>query len=144
MEYMSSTEIPTKEDRAEQKGLTVRSASLVVAVVLIMLSAGNFFTNRTVAQELPLPPSPFGGRIIDVTACSCSAGFRLTIGPPVPAENIVVQLGVTKIFMWWQVFRPGPWTLGLWQTGGVCKVYSGKGCTELDVEGTVLIIGTSL
>lgn len=126
------------------------TATLVVMVVLATLALGYILTELTTAQsgsdaEAGLTSSiPFGGQIESVDWCTCSFGFRISVGDPVPAENIVVQLGVTEIFMWWQVYRTGPWTLGLWSPGGVCEVYAGKSCYELDVEGTVLIIGTSM
>lgn len=127
----------------EKRGLTTKSAILVVLIVIVTLSFGYQTTGESSAQ-LPFVSNPFGGRIESVDYCTCSFGFRLDIGPPVPAEKIVVQLGLTQIFMWWQVYRTGPWTLGLWSAGGECRVYAGKSCYDLDVNGQVLIIGTSL
>ncbi len=134
-----------------KRGIGVKSAIAVVIVVLLTLSTGHAFTTRlsavstdVISGEIPGVGSPFGGRIEEVFWCTCSLGVRISVGDPVPAEYIVVQLGTTAVYLWYQFFRPEPWALGLWSQGGTCTYIAGKNCDEADVEGTVIMIGTSL
>ena len=94
------------------------------------------------AKAIPLG-LPFGGWIGWVTYCTCSFNLLLTVVGPSPG-NFVLQPGVSIIFPFGQVYRPGPAVVGSYTPGGACMVFSGKGCAPEPVTGTIIMIGTSL
>ena len=88
---------------------------------------------------------PFGGQItqVDYYSCACSGGVLITVGPPVPAYEIVVN-AATAVYPYGQFFRVGPWSLGLYIPGGVCLTPGYPSCTTKAVGGQVFMIGTSM
>jgi len=86
----------------------------------------------------------FGGMITAVTYCTCNFNILLTIGPPAGGV-FVYQTGASMTYMYGQVYRPGPWTLGLYTPGaGICMMYAGVTCTQYPSTGMITMIGTSL
>jgi hypothetical protein len=57
---------------------------------------------------------------------------------------LVYQVGETQLYPYGQVFSSGVWLLGLWQSGGECEYYVGKGCSSYTVEGVMTMVGTSM
>ena len=110
---------------------------VVVALLAIVSAFVVFFPKRSNAII------PFGGNILMVTPCSCTAGYLIKVGPPVPGV-FIYQPGVSILYPLFQIYRPGPWVLGFALPGGVCKIYVGKGCAILPAEGTIAEVGTSI
>ncbi len=86
---------------------------------------------------------PLGGTISYVTYCTCSFNYLLTVVGPSPG-NFVFQPGASVPFPYGQVYRPGPFVLGTYTTGGICLMYAGYFCYALPSNGTITMIGTSL
>lgn len=124
--------------------MALRHLLLVIPIILAVLIAG--LLGYTTAQPKVASAQatiPFGGEILEAFWCTCSAGIALTIGPPVPGQY-VFQFGTSIPYPFGQVFRPGPWVLGLASPGGTCSYYIGTGCSIYPVMGTIGIVGTSL
>ena len=86
----------------------------------------------------------FGGTIKSVTYCTCSNNMLLSIGPPV-GGLFVYQPGASVTYAYGQVYRSGPWTLGVYNSGaGACMMYVGVGCVRYPSIGMITMIGTSI
>lgn len=89
---------------------------------------------------------PFGGQIQSVLYCNCTKNFLLKIGPPRGsafwASDFLFNPGQTIVYQFYQILRPGVWTLGTWEGGGVC-VY-GPLCEEIIPAKPIRMVGTSL
>jgi len=124
--------------------MKVGQTLLLIPFILGVLLAGSlgYMTAhpKTVNAQAAIP---FGGPITTAFWCTCSAGIALTIGPPVPGIY-VFQFGTSIPYPFGQVFRPGPWALGLASPGGQCSYYAGAGCSVYPVMGRISIVGTSL
>lgn len=82
-----------------------RAAALIAVVAIVGILFGASGNARAAAPALP-----FGGRIIvAVPGVDCVA---ITIGPPRPGIY-VLRWGVSFLYRWWQVFKPGTAVLGL-------------------------------
>ena len=113
-------------------------SGLCIVFIGVVVSFG--IVLRSTAQS----PNIFGGLVTSVIPCTCSNAFLVTVSPPVPGQ-FVYQIG-TPQFAWGNITRPGVWTLGVYNPGGVCLVYVGKGCSPFGAPiGTITpIVGTSL
>lgn len=79
--------------------------ALVAAIAIAGIVLGTAGSARAAG-----PSVPFGGRIIvAVPGVDCVA---ITIGPPRPGIYII-RWGVSLLYRWWQVFKPGTAVLGL-------------------------------
>lgn len=91
-----------------------------------------------------VPPlgAPFGGVITSVFYCPCSANLAIVVGPPSPG-TYTYQPGVSMVYPFYQIFRPGPWVKGSYIPGtGVCA--TGYFCATVPTMGTISDVGTSL
>jgi hypothetical protein len=94
---------------------------------------------------------PMGGRVLMSMPCTCSGGwynliFDNTTSAPLAT---VFQFGVSRLNQQYNIFGYGQHLLGSYQTGGVCEIYIGTGCSEVPVQGMITTpagpgIGTSL
>lgn len=128
------------QSSSTHQGLQLKSALAVVLIVLVILGGGYTLTTGTLAQVIP---ASFGGRNYWVDYCTCSYGIRVTIGPPRPAV-LWFAPGMSRLYMYYTIYSPGPWTLGTYTSGGSCYQRVGKYCRPLPVQGTINIVGTSL
>jgi len=103
----------------------------LTALVLIFLL---LFANAANAQF----GTPFGGRILTVTACD--SGFWITVGPPVPGSIMIVP--GTIIFPH-RVFRIGAWVLGTTPFGPIAQVPCVVGIVPVGSGYPASVIGTS-
>jgi hypothetical protein len=120
--------------------------NILLSVVFIVSVA--FFTLPPEKQAVAQGVTPFGGMSAYVFYCTCSANIAvtiddLTISPPLTLP-IIFQPGATTLYPYGQIYTPGVWTLGLWQSGGNCEYYVGKGCSVYTTEGTMTMVGTSM
>ena len=120
------------------KGLNIiLSVMFVVSVAFVSLP-----------QQKVVAATPFGGMSTNVFYCTCTGNIAvtindLTISPPV-GEPLIFQPGSTRLYPYGQIYSSGVWTLGLWQSGGVCLYISGNDCDLYPTAGTMSIVGTSM
>ncbi len=98
--------------------------------------------------------TPFGGQSTYVFYCTCSGGIAHTITDLTTnggsssgnstSRVLVYQAGATTLYPFGQIFRSGVWTLGLWTSGGTCTYYVGVGCSSYNVDGQMMMVGTSM
>lgn len=87
---------------------------------------------------------PFGGPILNVFYCPCSANLAVVVGPPSPGV-FMYQPGSTIVYAFYQIFRAGPWVLGNYTPGGACLMFIPYGCAPIAYPlGTIMEVGTSL
>ncbi len=93
--------------------LRARFFLLIVGGSLLFLTGLFVFPVPQSSAAIGILPTvvPFGGPIVKIIPCSKPPGLLLTIGPPLPAEVIVVT-GRTLIFLFGS-FRPGAYALGI-------------------------------
>lgn len=125
---------------SQDKKLTRTTKIVATILIAASLVGGALFFAK---KAMGLGVFVFGGPIVWVDYCTCSGNMRLTIGPPV-SGMYVFQPGTSMLYLFYQVYRPGPWTLGGGTTGGHCSIYVGDGCATLPTSGTIRMIGTSL
>lgn len=116
--------------------------STVFVVSAIFFSVGNEKKAEALAT------TPFGGMSTYVFYCTCSDNLAvtindLTISPPL-VQPIIFQPGATVLYPYGQIYTAGVWTLGLWQSGGSCTYYVGKGCSTYTTQGMMTMVGTSM
>ena len=94
--------------------------------------------------------TPFGGLSTFVWYCTCSVPTSIavtindyTVGSSL-SQPITYVAGATVLYPYGQIFTPGPYVLGLWQAGGSCQYYVGTGCSTYNVDGQMLMVGTSM
>lgn len=88
---------------------------------------------------------PFGGRIVLVKFCTCSANFALRIGPP-RGGDFIYQPGASRLYAKYRITTIGAWTLGLAGSNTPCMQVRGNHCRpdESIPSGRVIqIVGTS-
>lgn len=99
------------------------------------------------------PFVPFGGPILRVIQCTCSAGHVVFIGLPGSAAKTSGLLNSfhfvptqTILFKFMQTTRIGAWLLGTYTpgTGNQCLVHSGDSCRRIPNDGIIKLLGTSL
>jgi len=88
---------------------------------------------------------PFGGMVSFVQPCTCSCGAVVVVGPPRGGPYLYCP-GVTQVFEYFQIPRPGVWLLGLSSPPAACLIWAGKICVPAPIQpiGTIIIVGTSL
>lgn len=113
------------------------ATSLVVVFFLVVTSFGM----RVKSGKAMIP---FGGQILSVTYCPCSANLAITVGPP--SGGIFTYDGTGMVYPFYQLFRSGPWVLGSYTPGsGGCWVYVTHGCAPTAFPiGTISEVGTSM
>lgn len=90
---------------------------------------------------------PFGGRIIYAVACTCSVpNWGIIVGPP--AGGIFIYMpGISRLYAFYSIFRPGPWVLGTAAGGAPCMQVRGNSCVpdeRVPAGPVIVIVGTSL
>ena len=111
---------------------------IVVVSLLFMLPTG-----RVKAASFGVP---FGGKIRNVIVCTCPANFglQITVGPPRPGI-FMYKPGISRLFSYFNIFRPGPYVLGIASGYNPCLQYTGTGCIPLSTGGPLIrLVGTSL
>lgn len=132
-------------------------ASFVSVILLFVILLFNFLDldlARTEAQiKAPSAFLPFGGPILKVVRCTCSAGHVVFVGPPgSPAKTkgllnrfhfVPTQ---TILFKFFQTTRIGAWLLGTYfpGTGNKCLIASHDDCYVFPNDGIINLLGTSL
>lgn len=112
----------------------------VVLVFMLVASAALFVMKESTARaQLP----PFGGLNLNTWFCSCSMNFRIVVGPPV-GGIYMYQPGVTVLYPYFMVLRPGAWLLGLWGPPVACVEFVGKACAPTGAFPLMIIVGTSI
>lgn len=125
----------------------LKATSVVIALWLI--GAAFVVGSGHEARALSLGGgTPFGGLSTFVFYCTCSGNIALTITdlavPTGGVKNLIYEPGATTLYQFYQIYREGVWTLGLWSPGGVCTYYVGKGCMVYPTVGTMTMVGTSM
>ena len=91
-----------------------------------------------------LPFTNFGGQIVGMLPCACSANWILYVRDVrYQMLPLIYQPGITFLYKMYQP-RPAVNSLGSFVPGGVCLIYVGTGCSPVPVVGTMLQLGTSL
>jgi len=85
---------------------------------------------------------PFGGKILNVKYCTCSFNLLLTVGPPVGGKYMFGP--GSKLYAYGQVYRAGPWVLGLAGAPQVCMMVGSHGCYPAGTGLKIIQVGTSL
>ncbi len=124
----------------------------IINAILVFLLVVNvaFVVNAKRQAEAAGLGDPFGGMSTYVFYCTCSFNIAvtindLTVGSSNPSPlTLIFQPGVSILYPYGQIYRPGVWTLGLWNSGGSCTYYVGKGCSTYDTDGTMYMVGTSM
>ncbi len=123
---------------------------IINAVLVFLLVVNVAFVVSAKRQAQAGFGNPFGGMSSSVFYCTCSSNIAvtindLTIGSSNPSPlRIIYQPGATILYPFGQIYRPGVWTLGLWNAGGSCMYYVGKGCSTYTTDGIMYMVGTSL
>ncbi len=91
----------------------------------------------------------FGGRISNVTYCTCSASVMIDVQDKLRGYVSVIYMpGVSRLYANYNVFTPGPNVIGGYTPGGVCLIYSGTQCNSqgapMGTINTIHGVGTSL
>ncbi len=107
--------------------------SLVAASVLFVASFGMWVKPANAMLG-------FGGRIVFVKLCPCSANLAIWVFGP-RGGVYTFQPGVSVPFANYQFWRPGPAILGTFVPGGVCL--TGFFCAGFPTMGTMVTVGTS-
>lgn len=101
---------------------------------------------KTKVMAATITQLPFGGIIIYAMPCTCNApNWGVKVGPPVGGDFIYIP-GSTWLFSEYQIFRPGPWVLGMAGGSAPCMQYEGTSCANDKVvpQGRVMtMVGTS-
>lgn len=113
-------------------------------IIVLFLVVASFGMRIKSGKAIGLP---FGGRILDVTYCICSANLQITVGAP-KGGVFMYEPGASIIDAWYQIFRPGPWVLGSYTPAGACvqlEYYGGDPyCIPHPAMGTISEAGTSM
>lgn len=119
---------------------TIRKKPLILGLVIMVTLVVSFgFWSKPSKAIIP-----FGGPILSVAYCPCSQNLVVTIGPP-SGGVFTYQPGVTIVDAFYQIFRPGPWTLGNYTPGAACLMYIVVGCAPQAFPiGTINEVGTSI
>jgi len=86
--------------------------------------------------------TPFGGKIITSIPCTCSVGSWVTVAFPRPGSFIYTP-GLSQIYRNYQLFRPGPWALGIASGFGTCMVGAPPYCVSIGSGPIIRKVGTS-
>ena len=114
------------------------SATLILSIISIV-----FLLPVHDSSAAHSATTQFGGRIYYVQYCTCSFNLLLYVGQP-RGGTFIYQPGVSMLYMFYQVFRSGPWVLGNSTGTGECWIYWGEGCAMVGTGKIILKIGTSL
>jgi len=111
--------------------------SLIVVLILLGLLTP-FFSNAAI----PFLGGPFGGRILFVQYCTCSFNLLIYIGPPRGGSFILGPGSI--VYLFYQIYRSGPWVVGRSSGNASCMQYSGNSCIKTGSGSIIRKIGTSI
>jgi hypothetical protein len=113
----------------------------VTCLLILLLVASIFAVLPQQAEAF----TPFGGQILSVMWCVCSRNLMVTVGPPVPIIAMY-EPGQTILYMFGQIWRPGPWVLGLWGSPSACiQPWGHRGsCIPIAFPPRMIMVGTSM
>ena len=88
---------------------------------------------------------PYGGIVLAVVPCTCSAGdFMITLGPPSAGTYLFSPTSIPTIYPYGLIIVPGVHHLGFYRPFGFCKMIATP-CTVIPMtRGTITSVGTSL
>ncbi|MFA5877041.1 MAG: hypothetical protein WC880_01630 [Candidatus Paceibacterota bacterium] len=88
---------------------------------------------------------PYGGIVLAVVPCTCSAGdFMITLGPPSAGTYLFSPTSVPTIYPYGLVIVPGVHHLGFYRPFGFCKMIATPCVVIPMTRGTITSVGTSL
>jgi len=85
---------------------------------------------------------PFGGKIVTSIPCTCSVGSWVTISFPRPGSFIYTP-GLSQIYRNYNLFRPGPWAIGIASGFGTCLTGAPPACVPIGSGPIIRKVGTS-
>jgi len=92
----------------------MKNKFLSIVVVLSLFAAFLFLPGKAEAQM------SFGGRILMSIPCPFSGNFLVTIMPVAGPPQLIYRPGVSRLYKYGQIFRPGPNILGKTMGADVC------------------------
>jgi len=96
---------------------------LVVSMLLAPVSArADYLTSYLPGMSGVFGGGVFGGQIEKVQPCTCSGGTLIHVGPP-RSGSFLFTSG-SEMYKHYQVYRPGVWVLGDYNSGGGCSTES--------------------
>ncbi len=85
---------------------------------------------------------PFGGRIVAIVPCVCSANLLVVVADPRGVLlPLTIQPGVTLLYAYFKPLPPAN-TVGKFIPGGLCLIPATP-CAPIPSAGTILMIGSS-
>ncbi|OGZ09727.1 MAG: hypothetical protein A3D65_05365 [Candidatus Lloydbacteria bacterium RIFCSPHIGHO2_02_FULL_50_13] len=113
------------------------STCLIVLLLVTMV----FMMTPQKAEAIGIP---FGGMSLSVFWCICSFNLWIIVGPPV-GGSFIYQPGLSILYLFGQIYRPGVWLLGLAAPAAVpCLVPFSGGCFPIGFGLPIEIVGTSM
>lgn len=88
----------------------------------------------------------FGGRVTNITYCTCSVSILLDIQDVRGGtKSLLYTPGATTLYNYYNIYSSGQNVAGLYTSGGgTCQVYSGNSCqSQGNPQGTMTKVGTS-
>ena len=115
---------------------------------IIMILVFSLMVNLIPTKASAGPGFPFGGKVIKVIPCTCSANLLIATVPIGPTSPPFLIFGPSSIlYQFYQIFRPGAYLLGNYGPPVPCLVYIGIGCIPMPLAPTaplILMVGTSI
>ncbi|MBI2096536.1 MAG: hypothetical protein HYT40_00010 [Candidatus Sungbacteria bacterium] len=116
-------------------------AGLFFMAAIVSLFLMPVLSGRNTAMAVSSPFIPFGGRIL--TSTYCIEGQWITVGPPWPGSFVFTAGSI--LYAWYQIFRPGPWALGIALPISItCSVPCPAGFCPIGAGLKIDKVGTSL
>lgn len=118
-----------------QKTIQFRVTALFIGILFAV------YTLFALVEPQKAHAQVFGGLVGSTVWCTCSSGYVMYVGPPVPGAFWVSPGSI--IFPYFSPY-PGHWVLGYYLPGlSACFVWAGKICVPIPNQGTVTMVGTS-
>jgi len=119
----------------------LRIIDILLVFILVLNIAFIVYLDESKKAQAAIP---FGGMNGSIFWCNCSGNLVLHVNDLVSGpKRLIYQPGGTTLYQFGQV-RAGVWMLGLWNPGGMCRFFVGKGCAIYPTNGTVQMMGTSM
>ncbi|PIR88232.1 MAG: hypothetical protein COU10_00370 [Candidatus Harrisonbacteria bacterium CG10_big_fil_rev_8_21_14_0_10_45_28] len=110
-----------------------KKAIIIATLIGILIITGAFLYNANQTYAV----TGFGGKIVGVNFCWCTSNLAVYVAG-FQGGTFIFQPGVSQLFAFGQIFRPGPDVLGISGGVGVCRFGT---CTE---PGTITITGQEI
>jgi hypothetical protein len=120
--------------------------AIVGGVAVGALVTASMLSDNSSSASGASPFQNFGGRITNVTYCTCMASVLLDINDVRgESKSLLFMPGASMLYSQYNVYTPGVTVLGDYTPGGgACLVYHGEDCTsEGNPQGTIHQIGTN-